>query len=330
MSRFKLGIVAAIVVVALCLFVGCSADALMKTGKTLGKLSSAGFGTVGDEHVASAAAYVRDFVDDYEGTLDWSAVNRTVDEEGKEHFSDFAFLKFKTGPEGIPAFTNLMNQTVAEIIKAKESGASDDTLRAALDARYEGVSKDWTAYRVLGPALNASGIGTVLSLIPGSSTDSIKNVKLPFPTNSGEYQIILNRALNDIAMNHLQDVLSMVTYFKGKSPGGESKFKIGELKYIPERISSYVGDRKYVTVGDKIAACMVIDIFNAAYDVYLRFLAEFPYDPDGKNYDNLKAEWILGKCGAELDRIMADLEVLSYIYDFNLDVAGLGGKILGN
>ena len=37
MSRFKLGIVAAIVVVALCLFVGCSADALMKTGKTLGK-----------------------------------------------------------------------------------------------------------------------------------------------------------------------------------------------------------------------------------------------------------------------------------------------------
>ena len=332
MSRFKLGIVAAIVVVALCLFVGCSADALMKTGKTLGKLGSAGFGTVGDEHVAAATTAVKGFVERYEDSLDWSGVHRTVDPEGKEHFDDYVFLKFKDGSEGIPAFTSLLSETVSSIIKAKESGASDEALRAALDAKYDGVAKDWNAYRVLGPALNASEIGALLSLMPGASADSIKNIKMPFLTNSGEYQIIINRAINDIAMTHLTDVMSMVTFFKngGGGGGGESKFKIEDLKYIPQRMDAYVGDRTYVTVGDKITACMAIDLVNAVYDVFLRFIAEFPCDPEGKNFENLNAEWVLGKCSAELDRVMADLEALAYIYDFNLDVAGLVGKILGN
>ncbi|MBP5162056.1 MAG: hypothetical protein ILP16_03670 [Spirochaetales bacterium] len=337
MSRFKLGIIAAFLVVALCLFVGCSADALMRTGKTLGKLGSAGFGNAGDEHVAFAVDSVKGFVERYEDTLDWSAVHRTVDPEGKEHFDDFAFLKFKGGSEGIPSFSNLMSETISAIIKAKETGASDSELRAALDARYEGYADEWFAYKVLGPALDASGIGVLLAVLPGASADAVKNVSMPFITNSGEYQVIINRAINDIAMTHLSDVMSLVTFYRnggsgGGGGGGESKFKIEDLKYIPERMNEYVGDRTYVTVGDKITACMAIDIVNTVYDVFLRFITEFPCDPDGqgKNFENLNAEWVLGKCGTELDRVMADLEALGYIYDFNLDVAGLAGKILGN
>ncbi|MBQ7281902.1 MAG: hypothetical protein IJR16_03915 [Spirochaetales bacterium] len=331
MSRFKLGMIAAFAVLALCLFAGCSADALMSTGKTLGKLGSAGFGTVGDEHVAGAASTVKGFVERYEDTLDWSNVHRTVDPAtGKEHFDDFIFLQFKTGAEGIPAFTSLLSETVSSIIKAKQSGASDGALRAALDARYDGNAKEWYSYRTLGPALDASGVGALLAMVPGASADAIKNVKMPFLTNSGEYQILINRAINDIAMSHMADVMSLVAYIKTSGGGGESKFKFQDLKYIPDRIDAYVKDRDYVTVGDKITSCMVLDLVNAAYDIFLRFIAEFPCDPEGKNFENLKAEWILGKCGAELDRVMADLEALAYIYDFNLDVAGLVGKILGN
>ena len=336
MSRFKLGITAALLVLALCLFAGCSADALMNTGKTLGQLGSAGLGTGGDVTVAKAAETINGFIEAYEECLLWDGTCvRTIDEKGAEKIN--GDLRRIANSDKI--MFELLGNVLYDVQKAKDSKAADAELRKALDTlykdydgqkrSYKGYTADWFGH------VNAKEIVNVLDSIPSMLLNylpagmDLALYNLPFPVQGSEFLTLLS-----YAQDHLLSFISYANAIAAKiqrsGGGGESKFKIKDLKYIPESIEKYVNGRKDVTVGDKIAFCFIYDLVQTALKVLDRYVEQHPEEDDNTMFDSLNAEWILGNCGAEIDRVMAELEVVAYIYDFNLDVAGLVGKILGN
>ena len=339
MSRFKLGIVAAIAVVTLCLFVGCSADALMKTGKTLGKLGSAGFGTEGDEHVAGAADSVKGFIEGYEDCIIWDgSCKRNVDPNtGKETITG----DLRRNPESKATMYNLLGDVISKIQKAKDSKADDSELRKAIETLYKdydgekksytGQTIEWFGHLNIKDILDTMpDIGNVITRVFPSGYDLTKvySVNIPFPIQGSELATLISYLFDNMG-SILSHYLGLSAKIK-RAGGGGSNFKIEDLKYIQDGVKNHVNGRSDPTVGDKITFCILYDIVDSAITVLNRYVKLHPDEDQDHIFDDLNAGWILGNCSDELDRIMVELEAIAYIYDFNLDVAGLVGKILGN
>lgn len=116
----------------------------------------------------------------------------------------------------------------------------------------------------------------------------------------------------------------------GSQSGGGTNPAIQELAAIPDKISQYVGNRTYQTVGDKLAVCLIYDVLDAVKVCLDRYVQMHPDEELFKEYADLTYKWVLANCGAQLDRVMADLTLLAYIYDIRLDVAGIVGGLLPN
>ena len=319
---------------AICLLAGCSADALMGAGKALGNLGHATLDNGGDALVDEAAGAVAGFIEEYESYIDFSAASRSVDETGKETIDGSVML---SSEENMAKISAMVDSLTTVILRSRETSSSDKALRAELDtpySDYDGVKRtykgntiEWNSYANVGNLIDSSTVVAMLvSMVAGMGRDltGVTAVNLPLPIQTSEILIPLT-AVAPKMMAHL-------AFFQkiGKGEGG-GKITAEDFKYIQEGIAAYVGDRNYETVGDKIAWCMVLDIANTFTEVLDKYLAAYPDEKDENgqpSYESLNAQFLLGKCEAELDKAMSCLEVLGYIYDFNIDVAGLAGKLL--
>lgn len=77
------------------------------------------------------------------------------------------------------------------------------------------------------------------------------------------------------------------------------------------------------TVGDKLAFYIVYDLVDTTARVLEKYSQAFPGD-----YDHLTADWLFKNCVSELDRAMADLSAIGYIYDFGVDVSGIAASLI--
>ena len=346
MSRFKMGMIAALMVLALCLFAGCSAETLMSAGEKLGSLSSTGFGKGGEKYVDAATASVEGFIEGYETLIDWDGWDgsRTVDPEGQEHISGMIKIK----DENREKYSALLWNTVKNILDAKASSASDTALRAALNTPYkdyDGVKKPysakaigWYGYKDMKSVINGVtlGAGLLSMVIPaGYDITKVYAYNVPMPVQGLEMDLLIVKAsesvMKDVFKSDIFTLFQFITKIKEESGGGEeSKIKLQDLAYIPERIANYVGDRTEPSVGDKIAICLLYDVIDTGTKALVKYVDTHPEEKGSDKFDDLDINWILSNCGENLDRAISDIEAIAYIYDFNLDVAGLVGKVLGD
>ncbi|MBQ2049199.1 MAG: hypothetical protein II493_02165, partial [Spirochaetales bacterium] len=75
---------------------------------------------------------------------------------------------------------------------------------------------------------------------------------------------------------------------------------------------------------------MIYDIVDTTCNTLAKYVDQHKEETPETKFDSLNAEWILGNCSVEMDRIFSELQVIGYIYDTNIDVAGISGMLLGD
>ena len=75
---------------------------------------------------------------------------------------------------------------------------------------------------------------------------------------------------------------------------------------------------------------MIYDVLDTVKTCLDKYVQTHPDEELFKEYADLTYKWVLANCGSQLDRVMADLTLLAYIYDIRLDVAGIVGGLLPN
>ena len=340
-NRIVSALVLAIVV---CILAGCSADALMGAGKTLGNLGNAGTGYGGNGHVAKATETVEGFIEKYESLLDW---DRWKAEGGKETVVDGketveGQLYIKSDEQSRKEYNDLISSLKDRIIAARESRASDETLKTALNTLYkdyDGVKKpykgktiEWLNHKDMKSVINVVPIiSAIMGMVlpPGSEAlEKIYKYDSPFPIQGSEMCLLVSDVYQQVLTKMTGFLFDLMQAISKPSGGGGKPFPVSDLKYIIDNMSASVGDRKDVTVGDKIAMVMIVDIVDMACNALVKYAETHP-GSGADRFKDLNAEWILGNCGTELDRIYSELEVIGYIYDTNIDAGGIAGILLG-
>ena len=317
-------------VLVLALVAGCSADSIMSTGKAMGKIGNATIGGVGDKLADKATASVEGFIEKLEALLAFDGVERTG-EGADEKISGLVSL---AGGGFSDEYSKLMKDTVDSLLAANDSSSSDSRIRAALNTPYkdyDGVKKpykgktyDWSGHKAMKELINCSAIPTnMISMVPGFDVTKLYVYNVPFPFHESDIIALITRAANTAISN-----FALVKKIMNGGGGGQSKFNISQLKYIPESIEAYVGNRIDPSVGDKLAFYIVYDLVDTTSLVLKKYREAYPSEESGKEYDNFTADWLLKNCGTELDRVMADLSAIGYIYDFGVDVSGIVASLI--
>lgn len=347
MKKHRIVLAVALAAAALML-AGCNADQLMGTGKALGQLSDAGAGHGGDKYVSQAADSVNGFIETYESLIDWekwekNGGTREITEEGREVVTGELVMKSDEATK--LAYVAMRNKLISSIIKASETRSSDAALRAALNTSfrdYDGVKKpyksktvDWFGYKGFREVVNGNtwSAAIISMVVPvGAEIEKIYSYSMPFFVQGSDVSMLLRTTMQTVLEKVFKyDFSSLIAVVnKIKKGGGESKFKVEELKYILDNIVKNVGDRKDPTVGDKIAMFMIYDIVDTTCNTLAKYVDQHKEETPETKFDSLNAEWILGNCSVEMDRIFSELQVIGYIYDTNIDVAGISGMLLGD
>lgn len=335
--------------VLVCILAGCSADALMETGKNLGSLRYATADNGGDEIMKDAVKSVDGFIERYESLLDWDKWaagdgKRYINDKGEEKVD--GELTLRKDIDAWTEFSKLMEELTDNILAAKDTSSSDKELKAALNTlykdydgktkKYKGHAVDWYSHRSMRQVINVvTTVSSITGVVLPTGSDTIEKLYAydsPFPVQGSEICFIASEALYTLLPkmgSYLMDFIQKVTTKPsgGGGEGGGSSFNISDYKYILDNMSASVGNRKDATVGDKIVMCMVMDIVRMTVDGLTKYADTHP-GSGAERFDDLNAEWILGNCCGSLDRIYAELEVIGYIYDCNIDLAGIAGKLL--
>ena len=336
-------VLAVALIAAVCLLAGCSADQLMGTGKTLGQLGNAGTGYGGEKHVADATETVEGFIEKYESLIDW---DRWKAEGGSESIVDGketvqGQMYIKSDEQSRKEYRDLIDRLVQHITAARESRASDESLKAALNTLYKdydgvkkpykGVTTEWMSHKGMKQVINVVPIiSAIMGMVipPGSEViEKVYQYDSPFPVQGTEMCLLVSDVYQLVLTKMTGFLFDFIQFVSKPSTG--KPFPVSDLKYMLDNMAASVGDRKDVTVGDKIAMCMIIDIVDMAGNALVKYAESHP-GSGAERFDKLNAEWILGACGAELDRIYTELEVVGYIYDTNIDAAAITGIMLGN
>lgn len=201
-----------------------------------------------------------------------------------------------------------------------------------------------------------------------ATIDSVRNFDLLIPVQAHDFFMVLDKAINLVQNHFMLGVnIALGNYPPsgggsggqggggqggqsggqgggGGQSGGSSGFSINDLKYIYDGVVSYVGDRTYQTVGDKMAICLMYDVLDAAKSILDKYVEDNPDEfkvledllaPDselsvldvlagiGEMYSDLDYKWVLMNSDSELDRVISDLTLITYIYDIRIDIPGL-------
>ena len=337
------GIGIIILVLALMAFlVGCSADALQKSGESMGNIGKkAGMGKAGESLVNEAVESIDAFVANYEYCFKFY---EPIFNEGKA--SSVTVKNEKSdGYDGEKALRELAASIVSEIAKATESSASDKAIKEALAKPYPetGITYAGQVFRKLGDALSGSLTGSgVLSMmamlatmdginLPEGLFENIQKYVVPIPIRAHDLLQILENQIYPLASHILELVMYNKAHPKPEpEPKPSGSVDTAALLAIPESIAANTGDRTYQTVGDKICVALLFDVTAAANAVFKNY-EETHKDPnDDVDYSEFGFEWIIANCGGLLDRVVADINTIGYINGTHIDAAGIIGSYVSS
>ena len=332
------------ILLVLALAISCSPDQLMDTGKALGGLEDVGLGSRKSKPVADATENVKAYISEIEKAYSWPDPLVLPSPEGEK--DPTATVNDKA------LFISTVDKTVNLLLDAKNSNGNAKVLREALNAKYEGKTKDAFSSRsvyaglkkdvfmggllksiedlladedqrknmVLVLAMLGLKGFTIDSVVTG--IDTVKKLDTPIPLQSYDYSIILNATVLG-QVKSIQEVMKTVS--SGSGSGGK-KIDPAILTNFMTDIKNSVGKRTTQTVGDKIFIGIAYSLVNKVYDINTAYVASRYYaeSPEGSKYD-LFFDYVLsapeGK--ALFDSVLNYLDAISYIYDVKLDIAGL-------
>lgn len=345
-------------IVVLAILVGCNADQISGFGKGLEKVGDLGLGQRRTEPMKAAVENVKTFIADTEKNFVLNPKEEaTPPKEGYPDYYDAA-LVFKGDSdaekkENIKNYRNAINQVVKTLLAAKDSSARSKALKDALNARYEGLTSEVTAYKNLHAGLAAEKIlGYILRHIDLSISDNRENVvmllhfamgidvknddlaaiekgvntlkttELPFPVQSSDYSLMVGKLFEQIK--------TIVTVVRESSAGGSesggSKIDKTALINFQKDIATSVGSRDYQTVGDKISVGIVYEMMSTIIDIdnEYQLSPEYTQAEVGHKYDKFFEFVFENNKGLDyVDKMLNCLDAISYIYDVKLDMTGL-------
>jgi hypothetical protein len=339
----KKSIIVLCAVLILAILIGCSADSIVSLGRDLGKLSDATLVPRNPYYVNQATVNVESFIEDSE---EFFVIGepRTDDYDRSWTFKD---------DDSIKSYVEMVDETAKLLLSARDSSANDKDLRAALNAKYEGKAAEVTPYVNLYEGLRRENtLGSIIRhfaedeehkanlvmilMFMGIKADSnmvesiengirkVKTFNLPVPFQSCDYSIIIRTTLKT---GKLQSIIDAVKAISKPDPGEKPKIDMEVLKQFVRDIGTQVGDRKYQTVGDKIAVGIIYSIVHTIYDVDAAFRENPEYkDPEtGKPDYKLFFDYVFvdEAAKASVDKIFSYFDAMSYIYNSKLDLAGL-------
>jgi len=303
------------------------------------KLGDAGLGTKRKEAMNIATENVKAFIKESEENL------HLVESTDPKFDS---FLDFNNN-DAKKAYVATVNQTVNNLLSAKDSSAKSKALRDALNAKYEGKNSS-KAYRNLYKGLSREGVllGNLLdhlededkrqnlimilssfmhTKVDGSTLvkvqetiEKMKVTELPLPLQAGDYTMMISQLFPSIK--------SIVEAVKSSSSasGSGRKMDMAALVQFQKDIMKSVGDRSYQTVGDKIVVGIVYSLLTTVVEIdkAYQLSPEYKEAEPGHLYDEFFTFVLDNEKGlVYVDRMLTYLEAISYIYDVKLDMAGL-------
>ncbi len=352
----SLVLISALVVLAI--LVGCNADQISGFGKSMEKIGDLGLGQRRTEPMKAAVENVKAFIEGTEKNFILKPKEQALPQViGYPDYYD-AVLEFKGDSdaeknESIKNYRNTINQTIKDLLTAKDSSARSKALKDALNARYEGLTSDVVAYKNLHAGLAAEKIlGYILRhvdlSIPGNRNNvvmilqivlqsevknddveaiekginSLKTTELPFPVQSSDFSLMVGKLFEQIK--------TIVTVVKESSSGGSesggSKIDKTALINFQKDIATSVGSRDYQTVGDKISVGIVYEMMSTIIDIdnVYQLSPEYTQAEEGHKYDKFFEFVFENNKGLDyVDKMLNCLDAISYIYDVKLDMTGL-------
>lgn len=333
-------VVCAIALALLVIAVSCSADALQKTGESMGNIAKAGMGKAGESLVTEAAEEIDGFTAKYEFCLKFHDPLYVIDEETGREKAEIVSVKTTEYDEydGNKVLKELAASIVFQIGKATETSSSDEAIRAALAKPYKGLTCERPVFRRFGDALEGSTTGSgILGMLamlatmdgielPEGLIDNITNYVVPIPIQAYDTLPILDKALGLAA--HVYSLIQFNKEHPQPEPSSGSSFDWSVLLSIPESIAANCGDRTYQTVGDKFSIALLYDIMDAALEVFVSYRDTHVDQESNVDYSEFGFKWILANCSDLINRVVADLNAIGYINGTHIDAAGIIGSYI--
>lgn len=329
--------------VVLAVLVGCNADQIAGFGKGMEKIGDMGLGTRNNESMNAAVENVKTFIETSEKCFNWP---ENIDFDDDKDVSA-AFVTF-IEPDGGKQFRNTISYTIDNLLNAKDSSAKSKELRSALDAKYDGVTKqaktEKNLYKLFKRCPNLLA-GIMVAAVTDESglfnpafarkrlmdkglskeaVDALVSVlekNLPMPVSTYDVIFILN-----LITDNAQSLLEVYQTISGSGGGSGKKLDLTALKNFQEGIAASVGDRDYETVGDRLTFNILYYLIYSLKELNDMYKASEEYEKldDGHKYDEF-FEYVLNNPDgfAFFDRFLNGLQAIGYIYDVKLDVTGL-------
>ena len=344
----KKSIIVLCAVLILALLIGCSADSIVGLGRKLGKLSDATLVPRNPYYVEKATENVEAFIEESEKALSWKP---SFDAEKYDGSVEFKGETSEAKSESKQLYLNAIDETVNVLLSARDSSANDKALRAALDAKYEGLTfgKSQARKNLFNGLVREEHVGYPLAAIKqhletpesrqnlvmilafwgvkvnkdqlesvSQGVKKLEDTNLPMPLQSCDYCLICG-----MLFEQLKSVITIVKNISKPVPGDKPKLDMSVFVNFQEDIKASVKDRDYQTVGDKIAVGIIFSVMNEMVDVAKDFEEHCP-DPENPDYD-LFFDFVMADPGAKasLDKVLSYFDALSYVYNAKLDIAGL-------
>ena len=339
MKKFFVLITALIVLAVLA---GCNADQIAGFGKGMENLSDLGLGQKRKEPMNAAIENIKTYIETTEKCFSWP---EDMDFDGEKDVSA-TLVKFSDTTGKL--FRDNIEATIKKLLAAKDSSANSKELHNALNARYTGVTKDAktekTVYKILKRSPNSIA-GIMVNLLKdeeghlnpafarqrlkmfGLSDKAIDAVvsliekELPMPVSTYDYFITL-----ELLTSKFMDLMSVYQSISGSSGGSGKKVDLSALQHLKDGITKSIGNRDYGTVGDRLAFNILYYVIYSLSEVNDKYKASEAYArlDDNHKYDEFFEFALNDDIGfGFFDKVLNSLQAIGYIYDVELDVAGL-------
>ena len=280
-------------------FISCSQDALMSTGRAMGKLGKLGFGVTGKQYINSATEKSESFLMIYNSA-------------SLEDDSDL----LKMSDEGVSDMKNVVRDLAVEFKNASESSADDSGLREVLSKK---IQTDESCSRNLSEIIGSSKFSVISDLLAG--VESFNKIELPVPFTGSDFSLLARRLMNSPVASDI--ILKLYNPSSEESSLDLSKIKA--LAELPQMLADAVGDRDYQVLGDKIVSGFLYDALDAIVSIFERnktIVNNGDVHGDVSCFEGV-GERLVSEFDNDLDRILSDLNSICFIYNVKIDIGGI-------
>lgn len=338
----KKSMILVIALIVLAVLAGCNADQISGFGKNMEKLGDAGLGSRRSGPMNEATENVKTFVENSEKCFNWPD---NIEFDGPKDVSA-ASVAFVDGTGA--KFRETVETTINKLLAAKDSSAGSKDLRAVLNSKYDGITKEAQTEKNVYKIMKRSPNGMASLMVTAVGDDSghfnpafarqklqmmglgekavealinVLKKDLPMPISTYDDFLIFN-----LITEKFMDLLNVYRTISSGSGGSGKKIDLTALATFQEDIAKSVGSRDYETVGDRMTFDILYYMIYSLSEVNEKYKASETYahlDDDHK-YDEF-FDFILNDADGIVffDKVLNCLDAISYIYDVKLDIASL-------